>query len=74
MDRRRFLQTLLAGAVAAHELDVEKLLWVPGERKIFIPTLERRGPLVWRRLDVTSYGDQYRHYVMAFDYAPALAV
>ncbi len=40
MDRRGFLRWLggtAAGAVAAHTLDVDKLLWVPGAKKIFIP-------------------------------------
>lgn len=40
MNRRdflsRFLQTA-AGAAIAHTLDVDKLLWVAGERTIFIP-------------------------------------
>lgn len=36
MNRRDFLKYLLATPIAA-ELDVEKLLWVPGEKKIFIP-------------------------------------
>ena len=43
MNRRGFLQTLaagLAGTVAAHTLDLERLLWVPGEKSIFIPSGE----------------------------------
>lgn len=41
MDRRSFLRALLtgaAGAIAAHELDLDRLLWVPGERTFFLPS------------------------------------
>jgi hypothetical protein len=37
MNRRRFLQMLSAGAFGAMTLDVEKLLWVPGQKTIFLP-------------------------------------
>ncbi len=40
MNRRTFLAWLAgtaAGAAAAHTLDLEKLLWVPGQKNIFIP-------------------------------------
>lgn len=37
IDRRRFLQILGGSAVATMAFDPEKLLWVPGEKKIFIP-------------------------------------
>ena len=36
MDRRHFLK-LIALGVAAHELDLERMLWVPGGKKIFLP-------------------------------------
>jgi hypothetical protein len=36
MHRRDFLKLLLSTPVAA-QLDVEKMLWVPGERTIFLP-------------------------------------
>lgn len=36
MNRRGFIQTLL-GTASAIALDPEKLLWVPGEKTIFIP-------------------------------------
>ena len=36
MNRRGFLGALLSAAV----LDPERLLWVPGKRKIFIPPLQ----------------------------------
>lgn len=41
MNRRGFLKALLsgtAGAVAAHTLDLDRLLWVPGEKTIFLPS------------------------------------
>ncbi len=31
MNRRLFFQTLLGAGIAAHELDVEKLVWTPGK-------------------------------------------
>lgn len=37
IDRRRFLQILAGSAVAPYAFDMEKLLWVPGEKTIFIP-------------------------------------
>lgn len=40
MNRRSFLKWLggtAAGVAAAHTLDLDKLLWVPGEKTIFIP-------------------------------------
>lgn len=36
MNRRDFLK-LIALGIASHELDIDKLLWVPGEKKIFLP-------------------------------------
>lgn len=41
IDRRRFLQILGSSAVAAYALDPEKLLWIPGQKKIFIPPPRR---------------------------------
>lgn len=38
MNRRAFLTTLAAGLAGA-ALDPERLLWVPGQKTIFIPTL-----------------------------------
>jgi len=37
MNRRDFLASLLATGVAA-TFDIDKLLWIPNERKIFIPS------------------------------------
>lgn len=37
MDRRRLLKLLALGVVGL-ELDIDRLLWVPGEKKFFIPT------------------------------------
>lgn len=36
MNRRYFLQSLIAAGVAA-TVDVDRLLWTPGEKHIFIP-------------------------------------
>ena len=37
LTRRDFLQ-LFALGVVGHELDLDRLLWVPGEKTIFLPT------------------------------------
>lgn len=42
MDRRRFLQmlgfgTVVAAAASTSVFDVERALWIPGEKTIFIP-------------------------------------
>jgi len=36
LGRRGFLKLLSTGVIG-HTLDIDKLLWVPGEKKIFIP-------------------------------------
>jgi hypothetical protein len=41
MNRRDLFKSLLGAAVAVHELDVEKLLWIPGKKTIFIPPPEQ---------------------------------
>lgn len=46
ISRRGFLQALVAAAPAvalAPTLDLERLLWVPGEKTIFVPSLEQIG-------------------------------
>ena len=39
MERRAFLSALVAGlgGAAAHTLDLDRLLWVPGRKRIFFP-------------------------------------
>ena len=37
MDRRKFIQLLTTSAVGLYALDPDKLLWMPGEKTIFIP-------------------------------------
>ena len=37
MNRRTFLSMLSAGAFGTMTLDVDKLLWVPGAKTIFLP-------------------------------------
>lgn len=45
MDRRAFLRALgfgtVAAAAATSVFDIEKLLWVQGEKTIFVPSLIR---------------------------------
>lgn len=44
IDRRGFLRSLLGGAVGlaiAPTLDLDKLLWVPGAKSIFLPAVPR---------------------------------
>lgn len=36
--RRDFLKLLLLAAPIAAHLDIDKLLWIPGEKTIFIPS------------------------------------
>jgi hypothetical protein len=36
MDRRTFIKLITSGAVG-YTLDVDKLLWVPGEKTFFLP-------------------------------------
>lgn len=37
MNRRDFLRLSIL-ALASTEIDIDKLLWIPGEKKIFIPS------------------------------------
>lgn len=41
MNRRRFLEMLTAGAFGALTLDVDKLLWVPNAKTIFVPPVAK---------------------------------
>jgi hypothetical protein len=36
MNRRDFLKLLLSAPIA-YELDIDKLLWIPGKKTIFLP-------------------------------------
>jgi len=40
VNRRNFLR-LVASGLAASTLDIDKLLWIPGEKTIFLPSLHR---------------------------------
>lgn len=43
MNRRKFLAWLggtAAGVALAPILDIDKLLWIPGEKKIFVPAIQ----------------------------------
>lgn len=64
MNRRGFLQSLIGAAVAIQQLDIEKLLWVPGEKTIFIPPPKIQQyvfirtllpPVRWRKLNEGVY-------------------
>ena len=44
LNRRQFIQAISAGTAAALVFDPEKLLWVPGAKKIFIPPPRQ---LIW---------------------------
>jgi hypothetical protein len=37
VNRRRFIQLVTSSAIGVYSLDPERLLWVPGEKTIFIP-------------------------------------
>lgn len=40
MDRRFFID-LVSSGVIGYSLDIDKLLWVPGKKKIFIPSVKQ---------------------------------
>lgn len=53
MNRRDFIKLLSAGVVG-YEMDVDKLLWIPGQKTIFIPK-----PTV---IPLTIYGIPYHEF------------
>lgn len=66
MNRRSFLTTLLGGAAGAGiaaTLDQERLLWIPGAKKLFIPT---QASIVTQPMIVIPERTIYRH-PYAFD-------
>jgi hypothetical protein len=88
MNRRAFLERLLAGAAGtalAATLDVDKLLWQPGARTIFLPPPPQIiGPFL-RRGDVFTIAGRYawnpitrqplpylQQFVATEDFAPEL--
>lgn len=60
MDRRRFL-SLLAASAAGLALDPERLLWVPGQRTIFLPALKPSlvSPVALTKGDVFTIAGVY---------------
>jgi hypothetical protein len=38
MNRREFIKGVLLAVAATHDFDVERMIWVPGEKTIFIPS------------------------------------
>jgi hypothetical protein len=59
MDRRSFVKTLFGGLIASHELDVERLLWVPRERTIFIPPPRPKPALIRATLEFSLDGRKW---------------
>jgi hypothetical protein len=55
MKRRNFLGLL--GALPF--LDPERLLWVPGEKKIFIPSISRPPPEEWTVKEINEITRKY---------------
>lgn len=52
MNRHCFLQLLSAGTIGAATFDLERLLWVPGQKTIFLPStaptlLDITSPIAW---------------------------
>jgi len=39
MNRRDFLKGILTSSALAYTLDIDKLLWIPNERTIFLPPM-----------------------------------
>ena len=56
MDRRSFLSLFGAAAIGA-TLDPEKLLWIPGQKTIFLPSATSFAMI--RDYDIKT--DQFRH-------------
>lgn len=52
IDRRRFIRLLAAGMVAS-TVDVDKLLWLPGQKTIFVPAQKLVGVTI---TDVATVG------------------
>lgn len=57
MDRRNFLKLLTSGATGL-VLDPEKLLWIPGKRKFFLPS-EKQVEFFNRTAEMKLYGIPY---------------
>jgi len=76
MNRRNFLAALGFGTVAAaaaanHVLDIERLLWIPGEKTIFIPNEIDEDAWLWREaLQILDnnlrFMDVHRYYDDSF--------
>lgn len=57
MDRRQFFRGLAGAAVAIANLDPERLLWVPGTKKIFLPPPAVRfvdPPMLFDQISATT--------------------
>ena len=58
MNRRLFLR-LLASSAIAQTIDVEKFLWVPGEKTIFLPSQAQINFM--KNITPTFWGVPYHH-------------
>lgn len=47
INRRQFIQAISAGIAGTYALDPEKLLWIPGQKTIFLPPARE---LIWASL------------------------
>lgn len=62
MNRRKFLE-LFALGVAGHTLDIDRLLWVPGQKTIFVPTQAQVKLYASdKAIDLFLAGIQYHHF------------
>lgn len=57
MNRREFIK-LLALGVVGQELDIDRLLWVPGQKTIFLPT-QRQIDFFNSTIPLSLYGIPY---------------
>lgn len=51
MNRRQLLKLLSMGLVG-YELDIDKLLWIPGKKTFFLPSIETTYPPLTSMMDI----------------------
>lgn len=47
MDRRKVIDQAISTLQLTEELDWDRLLWIPGEKKFFLPSIELRTGIDW---------------------------
>ncbi len=47
MDRRKVIDQAISTLQLTEELDWDKLLWIPGEKKFFLPSIELKTGIDW---------------------------